>query len=460
MLSSACPPPADGCAEQSTPECPVAAGNPRELDAAIALAARGDALVDIAERADADAPVERGGELPFSDRAVASISLGDAVAAWSVRDRLQLLLECRRVLARGATLRLVESGAAATFEALDRWAALVGFVPLPDAAGERGWRKRCGSHGQRPLVSILVPAWNPRYFLESLDSAIGQTYPSVEIIVCDDSEGGAIGELAATRAKRADIRYEKNATRLRSRTNYERLLALARGEYVKFLNDDDLLEPHCVERMVQAFEEVPDLTLATSHRLPIDAASMPLADIPATCPVVAEDVIVSGVSLANAMIMHGLNFVGEPSTMMFRRSDFDGDAGVAGAGKFHFAGAQVIGAIDMAMACRVLVQGNAVFFNARLSRFRRHGEQLQARPDVVAKSIAGIRELQHHWVELGLFRRVPPGLLEVRPFPDIGRDGEDWQLWRWGPGPRSAQSMEVEVRAWRNVVRHPFDFVG
>jgi glycosyltransferase involved in cell wall biosynthesis len=434
--------------------------NPGELDAAIALQRRGSASVDLAERDDADAWLERGGELPFSDRAVGTIALGGAVAGWSVRDRLQLLLECRRAMAPGAELRLVEPGADTAFESLDQWAALAGFDPLADEDGGRGWRRRGGAPGHRPLVSILIPASNPRYFAESLDSAIDQTYANLEIVVCDDSEGGLIGESVAGRTKRVDIRYEKNASRLRARANYEKLLGLARGKYVKYLNDDDLLDPHCVERMVRAFEDVPDLTLATSHRLPIDSASRPLTDIPATRPVVPQDAIVSGVSLANAMVMHGLNFIGEPSTMMFRRSDFDGDAGFTGAGRFHFAGARVVGAIDMAMACRVLVHGNAAFFAARLSRFRLHGEQLQAQRDVVAKSIDGIRELQRRWIELGLFRRTPPGLLEVRPY-QAGRDDggeQDWRPWYWRRDGRTGRSPDEEIRAWRSVVRHPFDF--
>ena len=88
-----------------------------------------------------------------------------------------------------------------------------------------------------------------------------------------------------------------------------------------------------------------------------------------------------------------------------------------GAGPFHFNGEEVRGAIDLAMWSRLLVQGNAVFLRDRLSRFRIHGEQAQARPDVVDRSIAGIRALQRQWVELGLFQSLPPHLLRVQPFP-------------------------------------------
>jgi hypothetical protein len=69
------------------------------------------------------------------------------------------------------------------------------------------------------------------------------------------------------------------------------------------------------------------------------------------------------------------------------------------------------GIIDLATWARLLVQGNAAVFNARLSNFRRHGEQAQADSDVVARNIEGIRGLQREWIRLGLFRWFPPHLL-------------------------------------------------
>ena len=278
--------------------------------------------IDISARDDADVNLAPVCELPFEDRAVASLHLGCAVTAMPVREQIQLLLECRRVLAPDGQM-ILDEAPSGTRERLARWAALVGLVPLAEGAEQPGWTKRSRAEGPAPLVTIAIPASNPRYFLESLDSAVGQTYEHVEIVVCDDSEGDAIASMAASRAGRADLRYEKNPQRLRARRNYEKLLALAHGEYIKFLNDDDVLEPECVARLVRAFQEVPDLVLATSHRLRIDSGSRVMEDMPATRPAVARDVIVEGVSLANSVIMYGLNFIGEPSTAMFRKSDFD-----------------------------------------------------------------------------------------------------------------------------------------
>ena len=429
-----------------------------ELAVDIALAQHREGRIDVSMRDDADVHLASGGELPFEDRAVVSFELGAAVASFSMRDQIQLLLECRRVLAPDGRMLLPESGAAELHSQLARWAALVGLVPISAESGQPGWTRRRHDHGPVPMVSIAIPSSNPRYFLECLDSAIAQTYPHIEIVICDDSEGDAIPAMAASRAGRATIRFEKNPQRLRARRNYEKCLSLVRGEYVKFLNDDDMLEPECVARLVEAFQQVPDLVLATSHRFRIDANSRVIEDMPATRPVVARDVVVEGVSLANAVIMHGLNFIGEPSTAMFRKCDFEPRPDLDGERPFHFNGEEVRGAIDFAMWSRLLVQGNAAFLEARLSRFRVHSEQAQARSDVVARSIAGIRALQHQWVELGLFRSLPPHLLLARPFPRGDAQADDWRLLQVLSFPPSVVPPDEAVRVWRNTRRHAFDF--
>jgi glycosyltransferase involved in cell wall biosynthesis len=427
------------------------------LCADIGLARRRDGRIDISVREDADSPLEPGGELPFCDRAVASLHLGDAVASWPVRDRMQLLLECRRALIPGARLLLVEPRAADTFATLARWAALVGLVDLPATGRDIGWRKHELATDPTPLVSIVIPSSNPRYFLECLDSAIAQTYRNVEIVICDDCESDEIATRVASRRTQATIRYEKNPERLRTRRNYQKCLAQARGEFVKFLNDDDVLEPDCVATLLDAFLCVPDLTLATSHRLRIDGRSRAIEDMPATRPIVDRDVVVDGVSLANAAIMYGLNFIGEPSTALFRKRDFDLRAGLDGGQPFQFNGEEVRGAIDFAMWSRLLVRGNAAFFHRRLSRFRIHGEQAQAQPDVVARSVAGIRGLQRQWIELGLFRRWPPHILQVQPYPRSETDADDWHAAAILSLRASDLPVDQAVQAWRNTRRHAFE---
>jgi hypothetical protein len=354
-------------------------------------------------------------------------------------------------------LNLAEPRAVDTRERLAKWASLVGLADRPAGTGGCGWRKHDASTDEAPRVSILIPSSNPRYFLECLDSAIAQTYRPIEIIICDDSDGDAIPAMVASRQRQADIRYVKNPVRLKARGNYAKCLSLAHGEYIKYLNDDDVLAPDCVRTLLGAFLRIPDLALATSHRRLIDAHSRVIDDIPATRPVVEADMVVNGQSLANAVIMHGLNFIGEPSTALFRKRDLEARSGIEGDAPFQFNGEEVRGAIDLAMWARLLVQGNAAFFRARLSDFRLHAEQAQAQPEVVARSIEGIRGLQRQWIKLGLFRLFPPQLFCCQP---LSRPDEQADEWRLVPVPLlspSGLSPEDATRRWRATRRHPFD---
>lgn len=428
---------------------------PVALLADVALAARrGDGAIDLALRDDADAPLEIGGDLPFEDGAVREVRLGDRVATLGVRDALQLLMECRRVLAPGGSLRLVEHDARTTHASLARSAALAGLVHPPAGTPEPGWRTQPHDDGTDPLVSIVIPSSNPRYFVECIDSAIAQTYRNLEIVVSDDCDSDAIGDLVRARERLAPIRYMKNPVRLQTRRNYRQCLALARGTYVKFLNDDDVLEPDCIATLVDAFRRFPGLTLATSNRLRIGADSRVLPDMPATRPAVDRDLVVEGVSLANAAIMYGLNFIGEPSTALVRKRDFALRPEIDDDDPFNFNGEPVRGAIDFAMWARLLVQGNAAFFARRLSRFRIHEEQAQAREDVVARSIAGIRGLQRHWIDLGLFRRWPPHLVYAR---DFAAHDAPWHLEQVLALPPAPIPPDDALAKWRATKRHPFD---
>ena len=105
-------------------------------------------------------------------------------------------------------------------------------------------------------TSVLIAAYNARYLRGALESVAKQTYRNISIIVRDDNRTEAVCDVInAFKAQRGlPIDYERNAEQLGVRRNYERCFADADGEYIKFLNDDDLLDPPCIERLVAALE--------------------------------------------------------------------------------------------------------------------------------------------------------------------------------------------------------------
>jgi SAM-dependent methyltransferase len=368
--------------------------------------------------------------LPIADRSFRSVVLRQVFEATAPADRLFLMQEARRVLSPEGRLGVVLPTAESA-DAVLHCARLLGLAPateprtLPTAQRPPGdetlvFRKPERAIVGAPLVSVAIPAYSPRFFEQALASALGQTYENIEFIVCDDSPGPEIEAISRRLARTRRVRYERNAVRLNGRGNYRRCFERAEGEFVKFLNDDDVLMPDCVERLVGAFRDAPEITLATSYRVRVDEAGNPLPDQPATRPIVERDMILHGAALAHVMLMAGLNIVGEPSTVLFRKADLlDVEPDY-----FCFDGAYGWGVIDMSMWSTLLLKGDAVYLREGLCHFRIHAGQHQRDPEIGKLSLQGIRNLQAAWLGLNLHTRFRRDMLLAKPYP---ADAQDWR---------------------------------
>ena len=106
-----------------------------------------------------------------------------------------------------------------------------------------------------PRVSICIPTYNGAAFLaETLDSAVAQTFDDFEVVVVDDCSTDESFDIAQ-RFARSDprVRPIRNAQRAGSgAANAKVYVACARGEWIKTLNQDDLMTPTCLARMLDA----------------------------------------------------------------------------------------------------------------------------------------------------------------------------------------------------------------
>ena len=172
-----------------------------------------------------------------------------------------------------------------------------------------------------PLVSITIPSYKPEFFEAALLSALNQTYKQTEIVICDDCpDDGILRIVNRYTADHPNIRYFRNPARL-NRENLVKCVAKAEGEFIKFLNDDDILVPHCIERMLDCYRRHPDLAFVTSKRQRIDAKGQPLEEIFETLCAVSEDAVIDGISIGACLLSSFRNFVGEPTTALFRKAE-------------------------------------------------------------------------------------------------------------------------------------------
>lgn len=106
------------------------------------------------------------------------------------------------------------------------------------------------------MVSIIVPVYNvERYLARCVDSVLGQTYPSWELILVDDGSfdrSPAICDEYAERDGRIKVVHKKNGG-VSSARNVG--LDMMRGEYVTFLDSDDYWHPCYLEILLNLVEE-------------------------------------------------------------------------------------------------------------------------------------------------------------------------------------------------------------
>ena len=105
-----------------------------------------------------------------------------------------------------------------------------------------------------PLVSILVPAYNAqRWIAESLHSALSQTWPNKEIIVLDDGSRDQTRAIVETFAsKTLKVITTENQGSAAARNN---ALRFCQGDYIQWLDADDLLAPNKIESQLAALRE-------------------------------------------------------------------------------------------------------------------------------------------------------------------------------------------------------------
>lgn len=348
--------------------------------------------------------------LPDQLPALAAIEDDGTLVARPVGEQLRLMRAFRRSLRPGGELRIAAVGAQAhVLIERARYAGFTTATPHADTLVLHTADRRM-VEGELPLVTIAIPAFKPGHFAACLESALAQTYPRLQILVSDDSGNDLLRQIASRLATADRIEWIRNPATLGGRANFIQCIERARGDFIKFLCDDDVLEPDCVERMVEAFRSDPQATLVFSRRQRIDGDGKALSDDHHTEALAEQDCVFRGEALAGAVIALQSNFIGEPSTVMFRRADiawirphyaaFDGHDDI-----------RVVG--DIAAWHNLLSQGDAVYIARPLSRFRIHAGQSQARAEVRELIASSWQKLAHGSHSLG-FAHDPHPLVPHR----------------------------------------------
>jgi glycosyltransferase involved in cell wall biosynthesis len=281
-------------------------------------------------------------------------------------------------------------------------------------------------------VSICIPVYNGGAFLRpALDSADAQTYPDCEILISDNgSSDGSLAVIEEFRARaRTPVRVFTDAPRGMVQ-NWNHLGFHAAGRWIKYLFQDDLLEPECVATMTGLTVDRQETTLVFSRRHVIvdqEALAVPhVASLVGQLRAMHSSGFPRVTSGAWHLAQRGLlrrtplNFIGEPSNVMLARWAFLANNG------FSLRTRQIV---DLEMWLRCLPLGDVVFADEPLSSFRVHEKQMSianSRADEEAR-MTEIRVLLETLTTPHIFRLLHPQVrheLRVR----VARELTGWGL--------------------------------
>lgn len=214
--------------------------------------------------------------------------------------------------------------------------------------------------GRSPRVSIVVPAYNNADFLaQTMESILAQDYRDFELVIADHSSTDNTAEVIR--------RYTTNPlVRVLSPTpvgggalaNWNRVSEHARGELIKLVCGDDLLEPTALSEQVAALDANPSAVLVASPRALVDSGGKIILRRRGLAGLRG---LVSGRVAARAAVRAGTNIFGEPACVLLRREILIREGGWDG--RYPYL-------IDQATYTRIMLHGDIVALPRVLASFR------------------------------------------------------------------------------------------
>lgn len=216
-------------------------------------------------------------------------------------------------------------------------------------------------------ISVLIPAFRPRYLSQAIASVLTQGVEDIEIVISDDSGGD---DVAAVVGRFSDprIRYLRTAGRVGGTENLRSLWALAASDQIKFLFDDDLMLPNALVELGDQLRKHPEASFVFGHRDVIDDVgriqSEPRSIAPNKAALLRRD------DLSGRILPRCLNWIGEFSNLIMNRS-----CGLNLDDIYRYRGFDIEMLGDVAFYLNASAKGPAVGIGKTVGHFRKHDEQ-------------------------------------------------------------------------------------
>jgi len=296
-----------------------------------------------------------------------------------------------------------------------------------------------------PLVSICIPNHNyARYLPQTLDAALSQTYPRVEVIVVDNGSVDDSRDVLERYRDRVTVEYQTSQGQARG---CNRAFELSHGDIVMFHDADDRFELDGVARIVDRFAD-PAVSMVLGRMRDIDGDGNPL---PGTRPEAGRRFW--GGDLRPLVLEYACFTWPETTAQSFRRTVLEDLMPIPG---------DI--APDMYLSHLAALAGRVAIVDRPIASYRLHGRNKRFSPRVhgtqwldlkIAERRVIARSITEHAVRLGLIDGASAPDVEhdpsapphdfIRAGLELARARVDHErgAWRWA------------VEGVRSIARHP-----
>ena len=221
------------------------------------------------------------------------------------------------------------------------------------------------SPGHRsPKISVCIPTHNSaRYLAHAIDSALRQTVADLEVVVFDDaSTDGTVDAIESIRDSR--LKYFRQDRRVGVASNRNSCLAVARGEYIAWLDSDDWYYPHMLEVQSAVLDRHCDVGLAHAGFEVVDADGHRLPDWPQPFD---RDRVESGREAFGELVLS--NYITAPTVLVRRSCHEQAGPYATDIGK---------ASTDWEMWLRLSLKGDVAYTAQTLAQYRYHADSISA----------------------------------------------------------------------------------
>jgi glycosyltransferase involved in cell wall biosynthesis len=171
---------------------------------------------------------------------------------------------------------------------------------------------------------VCIPAYQAgRHIAAAIDSVLAQNFRNFELIVLDNASTDDTAVIVKS-YQDPRIRLVHNDATLPLTDNWNHAVGLCRAPLVKLLCSDDLLRPDCLRVQYQIMASAPDLAMTACRRDFIDDAGNRMVTGHGLRGLLGQR---DRVGVARRVVRHGGNPIGEPGSVLFRRSAFESAGG-------------------------------------------------------------------------------------------------------------------------------------